>query len=126
MFMGMAKAAYQPITTKTAAYTIAVADHGTLFNNKGAVGLVTFTLPPIANVQAGWWVDFYALVVAQNFAITAPTNKLVAFNNIAATTLTWSTAGNIAGNGARVIFDGLLYLLWNFPGSGSTSVSTIT
>ena len=92
-YMGLAADAFPVISAQTASYTIVPTDHGKLFTNKGAAGAVTFTLPAIANVQAGWFVDFYAAVAAQNMAVTAPSGKLVAFNNIAATTATWSTAG---------------------------------
>lgn len=98
------------VSAKTASYTVVAADGGKLFTTTGASGAVTFTLPAIAGIVAGWFVEFFN-TVGQNMIITAPAGLLVAMNNAAATTATFSTAGELIGAGARVTFDGAKYLL---------------
>lgn len=98
------------VAAKTASYTVTPQDEGTQFTTRGAGGAVTFTLPPIANVFAGWSCRFYN-VAGQNMAITAPTNKLTTFNNATATTATFSTSSELIGAAAEVFFDGTTYLL---------------
>lgn len=77
------------IVAKTAAYSPAIQESGTMFTNTGAGGSVTFTLPSIATSSGvEFWFAFGAL---QALVITAPAGKLVALNNVAATTLTIGT-----------------------------------
>jgi hypothetical protein len=95
--------------TKTASYTCIAADSGTRFNNRGAAGAVTFTLPAVAT-SAGLEYWFEAAVLAQNFIVTAPAGTLCAYNNNAATSITLSTAGNIAGASVHVFCDGTKWL----------------
>lgn len=107
---GIHKDQYQPVSAKTAAYTIKPQDVGTLFTNRGAGGAVTFTLPAIADVASGWWADFF-IVADQTVTLTAPANKLTTFNNATATSAAFSTASEKIGGAARVVFDGTTYLL---------------
>lgn len=100
---------YQNISAKTAAYTVLPIDITTLFTTRGAGGSVTFTLPAIADVPTGWWVEFMC-VAAQNMVIAAPTNKLTVFNNLTATSATLSTSSELIGGGFRIVFDGTTYL----------------
>ena len=88
--------------------TILPTDHSTLFTNRGG-GACTWTLPPIADVQAGWWVEFF-VVAAGDQVITAPTDKIVLFNDATATSLTVGTDGEEIGNRVHVEFDGTTYL----------------
>ena len=89
---------------KTTSYTVLNSDHGTLFTTVGAGGAVTFTLPSLANgVGCFYW---FSNQVAQNMAITAPANKLVAFNNATGTTATYSTAGAQIGSFCMVFLNG--------------------
>ncbi len=88
--------------------TILPGDHSALFTNRGG-GACTWTLPAVADVQAGWWVEFF-IVAAGDQVYTAPTDKLTAFNDATATTLTIGTNGEEIGNGVRIVFDGTTYL----------------
>lgn len=85
--------------TKTANYALTAADNFTLFDNTGAGGAVTFTLPPIAN---GYFFGFRG-VVAQNLAVTSNEGgNIIALNNASANTLTFSTGGQQIGALAKV------------------------
>jgi hypothetical protein len=81
----------------TANYTVVVPqDNAAQFDNTGATGPVTLTLPPIQNgITIG-----LRVVANQNFAITSNEGgNIVAFNNASANTLTFSTAGQLIGGG---------------------------
>jgi hypothetical protein len=85
---------FKRFQTKTVNYQVTVADNNTLFDNTGAAGSVTFTLPPIAN---GLHYGFRGMV-AQNLVITSSEGgNIVALNNASANTLTLSTAGQQIG-----------------------------
>jgi hypothetical protein len=86
-------------TAKTADYTVVAADNGTHFTTKGAAGAVIFTLPAIG---AGYRFRFTA-EADQNMTVTAPANKLVTFNNLTATSVAFSTAGNKIGASVEIV-----------------------
>lgn len=109
------------IAAKTANYTVVAADCGTLFTNTGATGAVTFTLP--AETNTGLWFEFM-VTAGQNVTVTAAAGKLVAFNNAAATSITYSTAGELIGSGVRVACDGTKWIAMPILGS-ETATPTI-
>lgn len=86
--------------TKTADYTVVAADNNTLFNTVGAAGAVNFTLPaPKPGLRFG----FFA-AVDQNLVITAAAaGDIIAPNNAAAASVTFSTAGSKIGSFAEVV-----------------------
>ena len=99
-----------PIAAKTASYQIVADDLGKLFTTRGhASGTITLTLPPVANVQAGWWCEFFT-VGAGVLSIAAPTDKLITFNDADADAIEIGTASEIIGAGVKVVFDGTSYL----------------
>lgn len=70
---------------------------GTTFTNKGASGAVTFTLPTPNRAMCGWYYRF-KVVVDQNVTVAAPTaDTLVTANDLAADSLTVSTASQKIG-----------------------------
>lgn len=87
---------------KTADYTVLAADNGTLFTTQGAAGAVNFTLPALASITPGWEATFFN-EVGQNMVITAPADKLVTFNDATATSITFSTAGELIGAAVRIV-----------------------
>lgn len=92
--------------SKTANYSVRPGpDEGVVFDNAGASGAVTFTLPPIADVWDGWEIEV-SVVADQTVTITAPSGKLIAFNNAAATSLAFSTAAEKIGGYVRIRYDG--------------------
>lgn len=85
--------------SKTANYTILSTDNGTLFDNTGAAGAVTFTLPAIAN---GYNFGFVA-IANQNLLVTSNEGtNVVVFNNASASTVSYQTAGQIIGGIFRI------------------------
>lgn len=91
-------------TDKAADYTVLAVDGGKFFV---ATAAANFTLPAIANVYDGWKVRFFNAADA-NMAVTAPAGKLIVFNNVAATSITFSTSGEKAGVGVEIIYDATL------------------
>ena len=90
---------YNYITAKTADYQVVAADNGSVFTNQGAAGSVNFTLP--TTIAAGFGARF--LVEAnQTVTVTAPSGKLVAYNNAAATSVAFSTGSQKVGGSVFV------------------------
>lgn len=85
--------------TKTAAYTAVLADNGTLFDNTGAAGTVTITLPAIQNGLTFGFVGIANQGI--KFASNEGTN-MVTFNNASANTVALATAGQIIGGLLKV------------------------
>lgn len=107
--------------SKTAAYSVIANDNMSLFDNVGAVGAVTFTLPAIAN---GYLFGFR---VQADQTITVSSNEgtnMIAFNNVSASSVAFSTGGQKIG--------GMVYVYSN-PGAtkwvvenASAGTNTIT
>lgn len=93
------------IEEKTTNYTVVAADAGKTFSTRGAAGAVTFTLPALANVAPGWTATFYN-EVGQNMTVTGPAGTVVTFNNAAATSVSFQTAGNLIGGSFIVTVNG--------------------
>jgi hypothetical protein len=88
---------------KTANYTVVNGtDNGTVFTTTGAGGAVTFTLPTTIKKGQRW---LFFNCVGQNMTIAAPAGKLVTFNNAAATSVAFSTAGNLIGASVEIQVD---------------------
>lgn len=96
-------------SAKTANYTLTKDDIGIVITNRGATGAVTCTLPALADISAGWFASFF-VVADQSFTVTAPANKLTAFNNATATSIAFSTSAEKIGGGVTVEYDGTTYL----------------
>ncbi len=79
---------------KTGDYTITGAFTGTEFTTEGAAGTVIFTLPAIAK---GLAFKFYNHVDQTMTVTSAEGNNIVAFNDLAATSISFATAGNKIG-----------------------------
>ena len=91
--------------TKTAAYTVLPADSGTLFDNTGAVGSVTFTLPTAA-LGSGCEYWFMGAVAAQDIVVAATTSgELVGYNDLTNDSITLAslpgTAVHVWSNGTK-------------------------
>lgn len=97
------------IAAKTADYTVAVADSGTHFSNRGAAGSVNFTFPAVASA-AGFrcWVHVAA---DQQVAITCPSGTLVGPNNAGRTSYTTGASGQRIGTDIAIFCDGVKYYL---------------
>ncbi len=119
---------WKQIVTKTANYTLVASDNFTLFNNAGATGAVTFTLPAIASGN-GYYFGFAPEVTNQNFLITsAEGGNIIWLNNLAQNTLAFQTGSQIAG-GFLVFYTNPGSTKWiveNRSAGASASTQTIT
>lgn len=123
---------YVKVEAKTAAYQLTVNDNGKVFTNRGAGGSVTFTLPPTTGLNVGFNARFFACVTNQNLVIASSgsSDDIVAYNDIGADSITFSTSAKIAGASVMVIWDGTGWLCvpgtWNTGADGTTvTVATI-
>lgn len=81
--------------TKTAAYSVVAADNFTLFDNVGATGAVTFTLPTLAN---GYLFGFRVQADQTVTVASSEGSNMVALNNASASSVAFSTgSGKIGG-----------------------------
>lgn len=113
---------YRQIVAKTAAYQIVPKDIGKIFTNTGATAAVTFTLPPVADLTAGWWCKFFITV---DFAVTIASygsaDNIAGLNDAAADSIAFSTSNEIIGAGAEFVWDGTQWLAFlNLGGDAQT------
>lgn len=98
---------YGPVA-KTGNYTVLDSDNNTLFTNSGAAGTVNFTLPVTA--KKGLRYAFY-VAADQTLTVTSGTaDTMVVFNDIAADSISFGTAGEKVGGMITVIGDGSKWL----------------
>jgi hypothetical protein len=112
---------WKSMISKTANYAAQASDNFTLFDNFGATGSVTITLPPIG---PGLFIGI-SVAAGQNMLVTSNEGaNIVAFNNAAANTLAFQTGGQLIG--------GQLWLFTNPAGTqwrvmnASAGTNTIT
>lgn len=112
---------WKRFVTKTAAYTVLAADNYTLFDNVGATGAITFTLPTLAN---GYLFGFRVQADQSVTVTSSEGTNMVAFNNASATSVAFSTGSAKMG--------GMVYVYTN-PGAtkwivenASAGANTIT
>lgn len=92
------------IQNKVASYTVLETDSGTIFTNRGDTDAIIFTLP--TNPKNGLFFIFVC-AAAQNFTITAPADKLITYDNLAADGLTVTATQE--GATALVFADGSMW-----------------
>lgn len=81
-------------TQAASPYQVLSTDNGTLFDNVGATGSVTFTLPALANGYLfGFRVQADQTVTVASLAGT----DMIAFNNVSASSVAFSTGGSKIG-----------------------------
>lgn len=97
------------VLSKTSAYPLVAADSGRHFDNTGAGGSVTFTLPAVAT-SVGFTAYFHC-VVDQEIVIAAPAGTLVGPNNAGRTTATLAGAGNRIGVDIMAFCNGAKWFL---------------
>lgn len=88
------------LQAKTANYNVKTADNGTFFTTLGAAGEVDFTLPA---PQAGLRYTFFNAVGQTMKVLSAAAGQLITFNNAAASSVTFSTAGSLIGACVEVV-----------------------
>lgn len=91
---------YKQLQTKTANYSIVATDNFSIFDNTGAAGAVTFTLPAIANGYDFW----FHVTADQNLLVTSNEGtNIVAFNNASASTVSFQTGGARIGGAFQIV-----------------------
>lgn len=96
---GQAGAEFEPVSVKTADYTVVAADNGKLFTTRGAAGAVVFTLPALAR---GLRFRFFS-EANQNMKVAgAAADIMVAKNDLVATSVEFSTANEKIGGALEV------------------------
>ncbi len=107
--------------TKATSYQLLSTDNFYHFDNTGAVGAVTFTLPAIAN---GYKFGFRA-VADQNLLVTSTEgSNIVATNNASATTISFQTGSGRIGGGF-VVYSNAAGTKW-FVDNYSAGSNTVT
>lgn len=95
------------VQTKTADYTVTVADSGTIFTNHGDTGAIIFTLP--VNPEKGLCYLFVN-AVDQSLNVTAGTvDTLITHNDAAADSVDFDQSSNKIGQAVFVFADGNAY-----------------
>lgn len=95
-------------------------DSGKVYVITGGTG-VTFTLPAVATSTGVHYKVFNA--VDQNMVIDGPANTLVLFNDVTATSLTFSQAGEKVGNAVQAFCDGSFwYVMVHLSAEAVTSI----
>ena len=81
-------------TSKTAAYQVLSTDNGALFDNVGASGAVTFTLPALAN---GYYFGFRVQADQSVTVASSEGTNMIALNNASASSVAFSTGSQKIG-----------------------------
>jgi hypothetical protein len=103
----------RPIVAKTAAHTITAAESGTLFTNRGATAAFTFTLPAVTGLPIGTNYSFYGVASAgYTVASNGSSDNIVSKNDVAADSITITTASLAISGAVRVIWDGTAWLAY--------------
>lgn len=85
---------WKRFVSKTADYTVVANDNFTLFDNVGASGAVTFTLPTLAN---GYFFGFRVQADQNVTVASAAGDDMIAFNDASADSVAFSTSGEKIG-----------------------------
>lgn len=107
---------------KTADYTIVPGDNGTLFTNGGAAGAVVFTLPALKN---GYFFGFLVTADQSVTIASAAGDDIVTFNDAAADSLAFSTAGEKLG-GHVDVFSNLAGDKWYVKRHSQNTITVAT
>jgi hypothetical protein len=107
--------------TKTANYPVVAADNFSIFDNTGALGAVTFTLPPIAN---GYYFGFRGAANQNLIVASTEGANVIALNNLVANSVAFQTGGQIIG-GVFHVYSNALGTKWivEAPSAGVTAVT---
>jgi hypothetical protein len=123
-FVSIDQGSWRNVVAKTANYTVTTSDIGVLFTNRGATGTVNFTLP--ATAYKGFRVGFY-VVADQTLTVTSGTaDTMVVYNDAAADSVSFGSAGDKVGGMFEVIGDGTGWLVIPRTFTDGTIAQTIT
>ena len=110
---------WNSFVSKTASYAIQPTDNFTLFDNTGAAGPITFTLPPILN---GYSIGI-RVVTNQNVLVTSNEGaNIIALNNASANTLAYQTGAQLIG-GYMALFTNPQGTKWILENNSSNAIT---
>lgn len=117
---------YKKVAAKTAAYQVRPEDIDTIFTTEGATAAVTFTLPPVTGLVAGWHCRFFSGAdVGMTVASSGSNDNLIAFNDIAADSIAYSTSSEIIGSGCEVVWSGAKWLVHQYTAASHRASVTV-
>ena len=108
------------VINKVAAYTVLASESGSIFNTTGATASVTFTLPTKADGLVYYFyvgADFEVLVTAD------AANTMMAFNDVTATSVAFTTASEHVGGCFMVFTDGTWWYASAMLGADSQTIT---
>lgn len=86
------------VVNQASSYTVVTGDNGTIFTTRGAGGAVVFTLPTIVRGLEFTFIN----EAGQDMTVTGAANIMVAFNNLTATSVAFSTASELIAGGVKI------------------------
>lgn len=115
---------FQRFQTKTTSYTIVATDNLSVFDNLGAVGAVTFTLPAIAN---GYYFGFRVMAGQNVIVASAEGDNMIVFNDAAADSVAFQTGGQLIGGGFHIYSNsaGTAWIVEN-ASAGTNTITVVT
>lgn len=105
---------YHEVEEKDSNYAVLASDAGKLLVSTKSGSAMTFTLPPVATSKGCKW--RFIQTKDKNLVIAGPSNSIVSKNNVAASSVTFSTATERIGAAAMVICDGSKHYFFNISG----------
>lgn len=93
-------------------HTFGPGDWGAIHTNRGNAGNIAFTLPAASSVSPGTF--FHVFAVAAGTVSFTCLEQIVADNNATADSVSWATADEIIGWGARFLSTGSVWLYTAF------------
>jgi len=110
------------IVNKTADYTVVAADSGTFFTNTGDADDIEYTLPALAAGLHFWFTQ----QTDNELKVTSPEgNNIVSRNDLTATSVAYTTAGEQIGGWLEFICDGTSWYYTAYSG-GTGAEFTVT
>lgn len=120
-YIGNYRFPWQAFVSKTTSYQVLAADNGTLFDNVGAVGAVTFTLPAIAN---GYFFGFRVQADQSVTVASLEGSNIVGFNLATASSVAFST-GSAKIGGQFILYSNPAGTKWIVE-TASAGANTVT
>ncbi|MEE8607810.1 MAG: hypothetical protein V3S55_09405 [Nitrospiraceae bacterium] len=108
---------------KTGAYTLLEDDSGTVFTTEGAGGDVEFTLPAVSLTGFHAWFFNTNATEREMKVSSAAGNDIIAANDKAASSVTFTTAGEQIGQSMWMVSNGTVWLCFMHLGLLSTTVT---
>jgi hypothetical protein len=98
-------------SAKTASYSVLPEDDGLTFTTRGHTsGTITFTLPPVNRLAAGWSARFFGIGAGEFKVASTEGDNIVCHNDVDLDSVNFLTSGDIIGSAVTMEFDGTSFL----------------